>query len=105
MVTLLSVTPILKVDENGKLVPSSKAKGRKKSMKALIDEMEKLAVDPATQKVYISHADCIDEAQTLADMVKERFGTQNISIQAIGPVVGAHGGPDTLALFFVGEHR
>ncbi|MCK5129378.1 MAG: DegV family protein [Clostridiales bacterium] len=103
--TLLSVKPILKVDDNGKLVPAAKAKGRKKSMKALVDEMENLAVDPANQKAYISHADCIGEAQMLADMVKERFGTQNIVIENIGPVVGAHGGPDTLAIFFVGEHR
>lgn len=102
---LLSVKPILHVNEIGKLVPAGKAKGRKKSMKALVDEMEKTAIDPANQSIFISHADCVEEAQYLADLVKEKFGIEDVSIEEIGPVIGTHGGPGTLALFFLGTQR
>ncbi len=103
--TLLSVKPIMHINDAGKLVPVAKAKGRKKSIKILVDEMEKSAVDPVNDTIYISHGDCIEEAETLADVVRERFGSKDVFLDSIGPVIGTHGGPGTLALFFLGKTR
>lgn len=64
-----------------------------------------MAVHPETQDVFISHGDCIEDAEKLADIIREKFGTENIVISYVGTVIGAHSGPGTLALFFVGEHR
>lgn len=100
--TLLSIKPIMHIDDTGKIIPMGKAKGRKKSMKALVDEMAKSAVDPKNGTVFISHADCEDEAQHLAELVKERFNAKDVMVDVIGPVIGTHGGPGTLALFFIG---
>ena len=83
----------------------AKARGRQASLKALVDQMEQTAIDPHSQTVFISHGDCLEDAQTVAQMVRERFGVRNIWINYIGPVIGAHSGPGTLALFYVGTER
>ena len=67
--------------------------------------MEQTAIDPHSQTVFISHGDCPEDAQTLAQMVRERFGVREIVINYIGPVIGAHSGPGTLALFYIGTER
>lgn len=103
--TLLSVKPVMHIDDNGKLVPVAKAKGRKKSMKMIVDEMEKSAIDPQNSPIFISHADCKEEAEHLADLVRTRFDAKDVFVDVIGPVIGTHGGPGTLALFFVGNNR
>ena len=103
--SLLSVKPIMHVDENGKLVPTGKTKGRKKSMKALIDEMEKTAIDPQNTPVFIAHGDCDEDAQFLENLVREKFNTNEIFSDVIGPVIGTHGGPGIIAVFFLGTER
>lgn len=103
--TMLSIKPILHVDDEGHLINMSKARGRQASLKALVDKMEETAVDPAGQTVFISHGDCLADAEKVAQMVKDRFGVQNVVISYVGPVIGAHSGPGTLALFFLGTHR
>ena len=60
---------------------------------------------PEDQDIFISHGDCIEDAEKLASIIKERFGNDRITISYVGPVIGAHSGPGTLALFFLGEHR
>ena len=67
--------------------------------------MAETAIDPASQTVFISHGDCLEDAQTVAAMVKERFGVKNVVINYVGPVIGAHSGPGTLALFYMGRER
>ena len=103
--TMLSIKPVMHVDDGGHLVPVSKARGRKASLMALVDQMEKTAVDPAAGPVFISHGDCEGDALFVADEITRRFGNRNISINFVGPVIGNHSGPGTVALFFVGTKR
>lgn len=103
--TMLSIKPVLHVDDAGHLINVSKARGRKASLAALVDQMEKTAVDPAAQTVFISHGDALEDAQLVAQMVREKMGVQDIQIGYIGPVIGAHSGPGTIALFFLGTQR
>ena len=103
--SMLNIKPVLHVDKEGRLVSIAKARGRQASLKALVDQMEQTAIDPHSQTVFISHGDCLEDAQTVAQMVRERFGVRNIWINYIGPVIGAHSGPGTLALFYVGTER
>ena len=103
--TMLSIKPVMHVDDGGHLVPVSKARGRKASLMALVDQMEKTAVDPASGPVFISHGDCEGDALFVADEITRRFGNRNISINFVGPVIGNHSGPGTVALFFVGTKR
>lgn len=104
--TLINVKPVLHVDDEGHLVALSKVRGRKKSLTALVDNMAAQIGDyDNSDMVMISHGDCIDDAQTVADMVRERFGIKNIMINPIYPTVGAHSGPGTVALFHLGKSR
>ena len=102
---LLNIKPVLHVDNEGHLVPMASAKGRKKSIEALVSHMEESAVAPEQQRVYISHGDCLADAELLAQMVRDRLHVSSVTIGDVGPVVGAHSGAGTLALFFVGTHR
>ncbi len=105
--TMLSIKPVLHVDDEGHLINVSKARGRQASLKALVDKMAQTAIDPGSQTVFISHGDCLEDAKYVAGLVTERFGVpaERIHIGYVGPVIGAHSGPGTLALFFLGEHR
>ncbi len=103
--TMLHIKPVLHVDDEGHLISMGKARGRAASLMALVDEMEKTAIDPANQTVFISHGDCLAEAQTVAEEVKRRFGVKTVVINYVGPVIGAHSGPGTMALFFLGTRR
>lgn len=103
--TMLSIKPVMHVDDGGHLVPVSKARGRKSSLLALVDQMEATAIDPANQTVFISHGDCEGDALFVAGEITRRFGTQDIRLNYVGPVIGNHSGPGTLALFFLGTKR
>lgn len=103
--SMLQIKPVLHVDNEGHLINIAKARGRQASLKALVDKMEKTATDPANQVVFISHGDCLEDAHTVEKMVKERFGVKEVYINYVGPVIGAHSGPGTLALFYVGSER
>ena len=101
----LGIKPVLHVDDNGKLIPVSKVRGRKQATNALVSKMEETAIEPEKQTIFISHGDCLDEAEYVAKCIKEKFGTDDIVINYIDPVIGAHSGPGTLALFFLGNER
>lgn len=103
--TMLSIKPVMHVDDGGHLVPVSKARGRKSSLLALVDRMEATAIDPGSQTVFISHGDCEGDALFVAGEITRRFGTQDIRLNYVGPVIGNHSGPGTLALFFLGNKR
>lgn len=103
--TMLSIKPILHVDNEGHLTSVSKTRGRKASLMALVDEMEKTAIDPKDQTIFISHGDCEDDAKLVADEIRKRFGTEDIRINYVGPVIGAHTGAGVVALFFLGTSR
>lgn len=103
--TMLSIKPVLHVDAEGRLINVSKARGRKKALEELVERMQQTAIDPASQTVFISHGDSIEDAETTAEMVKSRMGVKNVVISTVGPVIGAHSGPGTIALFFLGSPR
>lgn len=104
--TLLNIKPVLHVDDEGHLIPMEKVRGRKKSLGALLGHMEKTATAPVgEQMVFINHGDCLEEAEWLADQVRERFGVRNVVINYVDPVIGAHSGPGTMALFFLASGR
>jgi DegV family protein with EDD domain len=103
--TLLDIKPVMHMDNEGRLIPVSKVRGRKKSLNALVDQMEKTAIHPESQMVYISHGDCLEDANYVKDQVRTRFGVKNFLIQYVEPVIGAHSGPGTVALFFIGSER
>ena len=103
--SMLKIKPVLHVDDEGHLINIGKARGRQSSLKALVDKMEKTVTEAGKQTVFISHGDCLEDAEAVAQMVRERFGTQDIRINYVGPVIGAHSGPGTLALFYLGTQR
>ena len=81
-------------------------RGRKKSLHALVDHMEKTAIAPIDQQmVFITHGDCLEDAEYVAQEVKERFGVKEVVINYVDPVIGAHSGPGTMALFFLADQR
>ena len=103
--TMLGIKPVLHVDNEGHLISVSKVRGRRQSLEALVSRMEETAVNPAGQMVFISHGDCLEDAQFVAQQVREKLGVTQIQIGYIGPVIGAHSGPGTVALFFLGKER
>lgn len=104
--TLLNIKPVLHVDDEGHLIPMEKVRGRKKSLTALLNHMEKTGTQPlADQMVFITHGDCLEEAQWLEQQIRDRFGVRDIVVNCIDPVIGAHSGPGTMALFFLASNR
>ena len=101
----LSIKPVMHVDDEGHLIKTGVARGRKASIRALVAEMEKSAINPADQHIFISHGDCEDDANYLANLIREKFGVKDVTINYVGPVIGAHSGPGTLALFFLADKR
>lgn len=102
---MLNIKPVMKVDENGKLVSVSKVRGRKAALKAMADMYSQTALDKQNGPVFISHGDCIDDARALAQMIRENGGNNVELITNVGPVIGSHSGPGTLALFFLVNER
>ena len=103
--TMLSIKPVMHTSDEGKLVPVGKVRGRKASLNALIDKIGELGIAPEKQTMFICHADCEEEAKQVAAEIQRRFGTTDIRIHYIGPVIGSHTGPNTMGLFFVGTER
>lgn len=101
----LGIKPVLHVDNSGSLINVSKIRGRKKALAALADRYSELAVTLAEGTVFISHSDCIEDAEYLAGLLRERHGISVQIITDIGTVIGAHTGPGTVALFFVSKER
>lgn len=103
--TILNIKPVLHVDNEGHLIPVSKVRGRKQSLDALVRRMEDTALDPAGQMVFISHGDCLEDARYVERQIREKLGVRQVELGFIGPVIGAHSGPGTVALFFLGKER
>lgn len=102
----LGIKPLLHVDDAGHLIKTGIKRGRRASLDALCERMKEIAIDPAEQLVYISHGDCEEDAKYLADKIVAEMGVKEpILISHVGPVIGAHSGPGTVALFFIGKER
>ncbi|MBO7148783.1 MAG: DegV family protein [Clostridia bacterium] len=101
----LGIKPIITVDNEGHLENVGKVRGRRNAVNLLMEKYATTAIDPANGPVAISHSDCLDEAEKLAEALKQAHGVDVEFITDIGPVIGAHTGPGTLVLFFLGKER
>lgn len=105
MGTMLSIKPVMHVDNKGKLINVEKARGRKAAMDALFNKMKATAIAPETQTCFICHGDCVEDAEYLAERMKKELGVPEVIVDFTGPVIGAHSGPGTLAIFYLGTER
>ena len=103
--TVLGIKPILHVDDQGRLIPMGKTRGRRQSLIQLVDKMADTVEHPEDQTVFISHGDCLEDARFVESEVRRRLPVRDVQINFIGPVIGAHSGPGTIALFFMGRAR
>ena len=103
--TMLGIKPVLHVDDEGHLINMSKVRGRKQSLDAIVNKAVETIINGSQQTVFVSHGDCPDEAEYVAQKLREKIGVADIKTAYIGPVIGAHSGPGTMAVFFIGKER
>lgn len=104
--SLLNIKPVLHVDDEGRLIPIEKTRGRMKSIRRMFEHFKETHTEPlSNQTLAISHGDCLEDALALKKMVEDEYGPQKFIINYVDPVIGAHSGPGTLAFFFLGDHR
>ena len=103
--TMLGIKPVMHVDNEGKLVKVTTARGRRASIDALAAKVGETGIDPAEQTMFICHGDCVEDAEYLAAKLKSDYGVKEVIIGYTGVVIGSHSGPGTLALFFLGTER
>ena len=103
--TMLNVKPLLIVDKDGKLIPVKKVRGRKKAISELFYELKNTCININDETVYISHADCVEDAQYLKDMIIRELKVKEVSINYLGPIIGTHTGPGLLCVVFMGQER
>ena len=102
---MLQSMPVLHVDDEGHLINVAKARGRKASIEALAKKVGETGLPGENDTVFISHGDCLEDAQLLEKILREKYGGKNVFIYYVGAVIGSHSGPGTLALFFLGNQR
>lgn len=105
MAKTININPVLHVDDDGHLIPKFKKIGRKSALKELVNQMLKTIDRSKKQMIFISHGDCLEDAEFVANLVRKEDFCEDIVINYVGPVIGAHSGPGTVALFFIGKHR
>lgn len=103
--TALDIKPILHVNDEGKLIPLDKVRGRKKALKVLFNYLAELSENLEEQTIFIGHGDCIEDARYLESLIKEAYNVKEVIIHPIGPIIGSHTGPGAITLFFLGKHR
>ena len=103
--TMMGVKPLLHVTDEGKLAPVGKARGKKQALTMLVDNLEKCVGNAKSDFFTVSHADNLEDAEYVAKLMSERFGIKDYVVSYIGPVIGAHSGPGTIAVFIMAEHR
>ena len=103
--TMLSIKPIIRVDDNGKLENVGKTRGRKAAMNLLLERMAESQIAELNDTVCIGHGDCLADAEYLAEQIRSRFGVKNVIINYVGAVIGAHTGPGVVFIAFFGKNR
>ena len=105
MGTMLNIKPILHVDDEGKLISVAKARGRKAALNYVVDKLGQTGLAGQNDVVFLSHGDCLEDAEYVAQTVKEKYGVKEGIISYVGDVIGSHAGPGTIAFFFLAEQR
>ena len=103
--TMLQIKPLLHVDDEGHLINMTKTRGRKAAIDAMVKKAQELGAGYDNSTMFISHGDCLSDAEYLSRQLKEKCGVKDVVISYVGAVIGSHSGPGTLALFFLGSHR
>lgn len=104
--TMLGIKPVMHVDNEGKLIKVTTARGRKTSIDAMFDKIKTTMIgEPKESTVFISHGDCEEDAKYLANRIENEIGVKEVRIGYVGSVIGSHSGPGTLALFYLGTQR
>ncbi len=103
--SLLSVKPVIHMNDEGKLINVGKARGRKASLDLLVKKVQDHCPNPESQVLGVAHADCADDAAYVERKLRDAFGTKEILVNNFGPVIGSHTGPGCIAVIFMGEHR
>jgi len=103
--TVLNIKPVMHVDDEGRLVAVSKAQGRMRSLRAMFENMVKSVDEAASDTVFIGNCACFEDAEFLASLIREKYPNMKVVVDTIGTSIGAHSGPGTVALFFVGSPR
>ena len=103
--SVLGIKPILQMDSEGHLIKVGTARGRKKAIETLAHKYAELSYEEKNTPIFVSHGDCEEDAKQLVALLKERHGAEVTLLTEIGPVIGSHSGPGTIALFFIGKHR
>ncbi len=103
--TMLQIKPVLHMDDQGRLINMTKARGRKVALDTLVKKVRELGEGYDNSTVFLSHGDCLEDAQYVAAQLKETCGVQEVIISYVGAVIGSHAGPGTVAIFFLGNHR
>ena len=103
--TMLNIKPIIHVNDEGKLINVSKVRGRKAAIEHIAAKVGELGEGYDNETCFVVHGDCAADAETLAGIIREKYGVKNVHIGYLGPVIGAHTGPGVLAVFFMGKHR
>ena len=103
--TMLSIKPVMHVDNEGHLIKVGQVRGRKAALKALVNKYSEKALDPEHGLIFICQADCMDDAKRVEEMIQARHNNNVDMIVYTGQVIGAHSGPGTLALFYLGKER
>lgn len=103
--TVLGIKPVLHVDDEGHLIPIEKIRGRRQSLDSLVQHMANAVEEPESQMIFVSHGDSLEDAEYVAQQVREKFHVKDLKINPIGPVIGTHSGPGTIALFYLGKDK
>ena len=103
--TMLSIKPVLHMDDAGKLINMEKARGRKASIEALAKKVGELGEGYDNSTMFICHGDCLEDAEQLRDLLQKKYGPEHVFVGNLGAVIGSHAGPGTLSVFFMGKHR
>ena len=105
LASILNIKPVMHCDDEGRLTAVGKVLGRKKSIAAMVDKMVQTVENPEEQVIFIGHGDCIEDAEYMKNKINEKMKVKEFVTHYIDPVIGAHSGPGTLALFFLGKNR
>ncbi len=102
--SMLQIKPLIFIDDEGKLINNGKSRGRSAALKAMVDRLAERVSDPSLP-VFISHGDCLEDAQTVGSMLQERLGITDVRYSFVGPVIGSHTGPGVIAIGYMGKQR
>lgn len=102
---ILNIKPSLYIDDEGRVTQGEKIKGKRKVLRFLVNEVKEKAIDSDNETLYICHGDCLEDAESLKNMILEEVNFKNVVINYLGNVIGAHAGPGVLGVSFLGKKR